>query len=450
MKYINKKNIKWYITKLLSNLNLSIIMLLFIAAISMIGTVIVQDQSINYYQLHYPISHHIIQPINWKVIIDLGLDHIYATWWFILILILFFCSLITCTFSRQLPALRNARNWKFMPETNKAKYCTSVNLFKIESLTNIISSLNSKYYYVFHKKNRIYSYKGLVGRIAPVFVHISIILTLTGSMAGFFGGFTTQQMIPSGELFHIQNIIKSGLQSSLPKDLLGRVENFYIEYNQDNSIKQFYSDILLLNHNGRDIIRKKIYVNSPLIFNNITLYQTDWQIDSLRIKIDSNTIEQKLKKTKLGNTYIWICNLPLNNIEQIFFIITSLNDKILIYNSSGNLITSINLHKTIKINSKNITIEEIMTSTGLQIKTDPGLPIVYIGFLILMISVVVSYLSYSQIWISCVSKKKQSLSITGITNRAKLSFEEDFICIQKAYSTFSLAVYKYLYDKIHF
>uniref|UniRef100_UPI003002CC89 Cytochrome c biogenesis protein n=1 Tax=Anunuuluaehu liula TaxID=3049639 RepID=UPI003002CC89 len=450
MKYLNKKNIRWHITKQLSNLNLSIIMLIIISTISIIGTIIEQDQNINYYKLNYPIKSNIIQQINWKIILYFGLDHIYATWWFILLLTLFFCSLITCTFSRQLPSLRNARTWKFIPQINKKKYFTSLNLLPIQSLSNIICSLNSKYYYVFHKENRIYAYKGLLGRIAPVFVHISIILTLTGSMIGFFGGFTAQQMIPNGEIFHMQNIIKSGFQSSLPKNILGRIDNFSIEYNSDNSSKQFYSDILLINHNGKYVKRKKIYVNSPLKFQGITFYQTDWQIDSLRIKIGLNTIQQKLNKAKVGNKSIWIYNLPVKNNDQLFLIITSLKNNILIYNKFGNLITSIKINETIRINTKNIKIKEIMTSTGLQIKTDPGLQIVYIGFLMLMISVAISYLSYSQIWVSNISKNTQELKITGITNRAKLSFEEDLRFIQKTYAKFSLKMYKNVSKNIHF
>lgn len=450
MKYLNKKNIKWHATKLLSNLNLSIIMLLLISSISIVGTIIEQDQNINYYQLHYPIISNVTQLINWKIILYFGLDHIYATWWFIFLLTLFFFSLITCTFSRQLPSLRNARTWKFIPQTDKTKYSTSLNLFSIQSLSNIICSLNSKSYYVFHKKNRIYAYKGLIGRIAPIFVHISIILTLTGSMIGFFSGFTTQQMIPNGEIFHIQNIIKSGFQSSLPKNIIGKIDNFSIEYNSDNSSKQFYSDISLLNHDGKYITRKKIYVNSPLKFQGITFYQTDWQIDSLRIKIGSNNIQQKLNKAKIGNTNVWIYNLPITKNNQIFFIITSLEDKILMYNASGHLIEAIKVKETIKINNKSFTIKEIMTSTGVQIKTDPGLQIVYIGFLMLMISVTISYLSYSQIWISNISKKIQNLSLTGITNRAKLSFEEDLIFIQKTYTKFTLKICYDLYNDIHF
>lgn len=449
MKNITKKNLKWYATKILSNLNFSIILLLIISTISIIGTIIEQDQNINYYQLHYPIKSGIAEQINWKIIITLGLDHIYATWWFILLLVLFFCSLITCTLSRQLPGLKNARTWKFVPHTNKTKCLFYSDLFKIKSLANIICSLNLKDYYVFHKKNQIYAYKGLIGRIAPVFVHISIVLTLTGSMIGFFSGFTIQQMIPKSEIFHIQNTIKSGNQSFLPTNILGKIENFYIDYNSDNSIKQFYSSIVIMDHYGHNIKKETIFVNHPLKFHGITFYQTDWQINSLRIKIGQRSIQKKVNKTKLGNTTIWFTNIPISSTDQIFLIITNLKNTILIYNSNGELINRINTNETIQVNKQLFTITEIMTSTGLQIKADPGLQFVYIGFFILMISATVSYLSYSQIWISGIFCIKQELKVTGTTNRAKLSFEEDLRYIIKIYNQFSIKAYNNLTNIIH-
>jgi cytochrome c biogenesis protein len=75
------------------------------------------------------------------------------------------------------------------------------------------------------------------------------------------------------------------------------------------------------------------------------------------------------------------------------------------------------------VNFKIITLLEIISSTGLQIKTDPGIPIIYIGFFFLMLSTLISYITYSQIWII---QKNQKLFIGGNTNRAIFEFELEF------------------------
>ena len=325
------KNLVWHIVKKLSNLNISIVMLLSIALVSILGTIIEQDQTITYYQLHYPIHKNWTSYVlNWQIIIFLGLDHIYINWWFLILILLFFCTLVACTFSRQLPILRYARNWKFITKNQYKKkqqepqFNNSNNL-----LSNIIYRLNNKQYYVFQKKNHLYSYKGLIGKVAPIFVHISIIMTLTGSIIGLWTGFTAEQMIPNGEFFHIQNIIKAGFSSSLPVNISGKIDSFHIQYYNNGSIEQFYSQISLFNNQGKCIKKQLISVNSPLTFHGITFYQTNWKINGIRLKINNEYhIQKKLQEVKILDRNLWIYKLPINSISSISLIITNLNDKV--------------------------------------------------------------------------------------------------------------------------
>ena len=68
------------------------------------------------------------------------------------------------------------------------------------------------------------------------------------------------------------------------------------------------------------------------------------------------------------------------------------------YNETGNFLGNIELNETDNF-KRSITLLEIISSTGLQIKTDPGIPIIYGGFFFLMLSTLISYITYSQIWI---------------------------------------------------
>ncbi|MEO0970761.1 MAG: cytochrome c biogenesis protein ResB, partial [Cyanobacteria bacterium J06639_18] len=115
---ILKKSIKQDILPILTNLRLAIFMLLFIALFSISGTVIEQGESLEFYKTNYPSQPALFGFLTWKVILTLGLDHVYSTWWFLALLILFGTSITACSFTRQLPALKVARKWKFY---NKAK-----------------------------------------------------------------------------------------------------------------------------------------------------------------------------------------------------------------------------------------------------------------------------------------------------------------------------------------
>ncbi|MFA9202307.1 MAG: cytochrome c biogenesis protein ResB, partial [Candidatus Nanopelagicaceae bacterium] len=65
------------------------------------------------------------------------------------------------------------------------------------------------------KENLIYGYKGLVGRISPILVHFSLILILFGSFVSAFNNFKAQEVLPKGEIFHIQNPLQIGWFTTL-------------------------------------------------------------------------------------------------------------------------------------------------------------------------------------------------------------------------------------------
>ena len=87
-----------------------------------------------------------------------------------------------------------------------------------------------------------------------------------------------------------------------------------------------------------------------------------------------------------------------------------------------------------QVNGVNLKILDVIGSTGLQIKFDPGIPIVYTGFALLMLGVVMSYFSHSQIW---ALQKGDHLYIGGKTNRAQVAFEQEVLEILDQISSLS-------------
>nr|YP_007947893.1 c-type cytochrome biogenensis protein [Neoporphyra haitanensis]AGG37142.1 c-type cytochrome biogenensis protein [Neoporphyra haitanensis] len=426
----HRKDIRWYLLRLFSNLQFSIMLLLLIAVFSIIGTIIEQNKDMTFYKMHYNFSNGYFSILNWKNIELLGLNHVYTTWWFLTLLFVFSLSLFTCSISRQIPSLQSARRWHFYKNPNQFKKFTGSQEIKTTKLHLLASCLQNYNYHIFQQGKSIYSYKGLIGRLAPIFVHGSIILLLSGSVLGLVSGFNAQEMVPAGELFRLQNIIASGQFSYIPQEFSARVNDFKIEYNKDNSISQFFSDISILNPEGKELKRSTIYVNEPLQFQGLTIYQTDWNIIAIRFKINNNNIVQiPLKEVLLpNNNKIWIGVLAQEQDNQLSIVLSNLQRKAALYNRDGKNIMSINVGDSYIINNSTITFLNIIASTGLQIKSDPGIPLIYTSFFFLIISVSASYISYSQIWII---EKSDCYYLGGVTNRAQLIFEEELLKISK-------------------
>nr|SCW22888.1 Cytochrome c biogenesis protein ccs1 [Nemalion sp. H.1444] len=418
----------WKVFKVLGNLTFSIVLLLTISLLSMIGTIIEQNQTIDYYQLKYPVSR-LKWDINWIFIKNYQLDQLYTSWFFLLLMLVFAISLIVCTFSTQLPSLKNARRWKIKKQVNKKERLEKTIKNTYNTFSVSIYNLNKIGYHAFYQGGAIYGYKGIYGRLAPVFVHISLILLLIGSVASLFSSFFIQELVPEGESFNLQNTTNAGSLSKIPNYVTGRIKKFSIDYYPDLSVKQFYSSVELYNHKNKRFAEKTISVNQPMRFEGLTVYQTDWKIYGLTIKVGDHEPVQvpTVKMTSANNTY-WITSLPYANNDYLSFVLSNIEGNIKCYNEKGEMIQDMRIHQPYNINHINIEINSILTSTGLQIKQDPGVSLIYSSFGLLMLSSTLSYMSFSQIWIA---QNSSYLSISGYTNRAKISFEEDLWKIKK-------------------
>lgn len=428
LKKIN--NYVWRLSNLLGNLKLSIILLLVLSLFSSLGTIIEQDKLVSFYELNYPNSKPLFGFINSNIILSIGLNHVYTSWWFDLTVLLFGLSLISCTFIRQLPSLKMARLWQFYNKSiNLNKFKLNFQLKNV-SLSKFVFSLKNDNYAVIQQGPFLYAYKGLFGKISPIVVHASMIVILFGAVLGVFSGYMIQEIIPVRELFHLQHIVNSGPLSYVPQDFEGYIKDFKIAYDDEGSIDQFYSDLSILDTNGTQIDHKTIYVNEPLRYKGITFYQTDWSLSSLNFEIDNTKLVQLPLQliTTSDNTRFWISKFPFidNNDtkKDLLLILQDLTGKVLIYNSEKELVGETTLGHKLFLNGHIVRAISIFPSTGLQIKSDPGIPFVYIGFLLLMLSVVISYTSYSQVW---ALKQNNDLYIAGQTNRATYYFEKQLI-----------------------
>ena len=125
------------IIKILTDLKFALAVLLAIAIASSFGSVIEQDENILFYQQNYPLDKPIYGFINSNLILFLGLDHIYRTWWFLLLLFILGISLISCTITRQFPVLKSSKDYLFKKE-KKAFFNLSPALLFAESLLKVV------------------------------------------------------------------------------------------------------------------------------------------------------------------------------------------------------------------------------------------------------------------------------------------------------------------------
>jgi cytochrome c biogenesis protein len=427
---------------LLANLKLAIALLLAIALFSVSGTVIEQGQGLDFYQANYPSDPALFGFLSWKFILTVGLNHVYSTWWFLAILILFGASLTACTFTRQITALRwFSRTWNFYSQPRQFEKMALSTELTGHSLPELKRLLRDRRYRIYEKSsadatestdsepNLLYAHKGLVGRIGPIVVHASMLLILAGAILGAMTGFYAQEMVPSGQTFQIQNIFEAGpwSASQIPKDWSVKVNRFWIDYSPEGRVDQFYSDLSVLDKLGQEVDRKTIWVNQPLRYKNVTLYQADWSVAAVKVQLNNSPIfylpmaALESDSGKLWGT--WVPTKP-DMSEGVSLVAQDLQGTLLLYDKSGQLVSTVRKGGSTEINGITLRIDDLIGATGLQIKADPGIPVVYLGFALLMLGVMMSYVSHSQVWALQVADK---LYVGGRTNRAQVSFERELL-----------------------
>ncbi|MBD2099550.1 cytochrome c biogenesis protein [Leptolyngbya sp. FACHB-261] len=429
---------KHEVLPLLANLKLAIALLLTIALFSVLGTVIEQGQTLEFYQTNYPENPALFGFLTWKLLLTLGLDHVYRTWWFLTLLILFSSSLVSCTFTRQFPMLKAAKRWSYYTKPQSFRKLALSTELPGARLGDLQTRLASARYQIFSEDGKLYARKGMIGRIGPIVVHASMLLILVGALWGAFTGFQAQQMVPSGATFKITNITEAGPWASpqFPKDWSVHVNRFWIDYTPKGSIDQFYSDLSVLDLNGQEVMRKTIHVNEPLRYHGVTLYQADWSVAGIRAQVNNSPLFQlpMVPIQAANGSRLWGTWMPINfELNQGITLLTpDLQGTLIVYGPDGQLLTTTRVGMPTELaiagidKPVRITVRDVVGATGLQIKADPGIPTVYAGFGLLMLGVMMSYVSHSQVW---ALQEGERLYVGGRTNRAQVAFERELVAL---------------------
>ncbi len=177
----------------LSSLKIAILILLLIAISCATGTIIPQQEADQFYYDNFN-KNPFLGIINGNILLLLELNHIYTSFWFLILLIWLAVSLTVCSFRRQLPILKSALDWiDYKSPRQIAKLSISQTIptsNTSKSLKEITINLNNQGWKVKETDGRIAARKGAVGRVGPIFIHLGMILLMVGATYGSLNGKT--------------------------------------------------------------------------------------------------------------------------------------------------------------------------------------------------------------------------------------------------------------------
>jgi cytochrome c biogenesis protein len=403
--------------KFFASIRLTVFLLLSLAATSIIGTVIPQNQS----------------PADYF--------HNYGEFFYN-----FFSAV--CSFSRL------STTWKIVfvkiPPFNVSKFRRLSNKEEFTSNSSL-EGLRNKYEHAASKK---YGYcrteqtdkgfcvlaeKGRWTRLGVYSVHLSVILLLLGGLIGSIFGFEGFVNIQEGETVNSIGLRKTEQIHNL--DFAIRCDDFSVSFYETGTPKEFRSTLSII-EDGRSVLQKDIIVNDPLRYKGINLFQANYGMLSPE-EITLNIMSRETgmvykKKTKIGMPIVlpegagtFVIKEHRNSfiykgiaLGETFIGILNGKD-----GSSIDIMLPLNFAGFDKMRKGDLNFSvadyDNRYYTGLQVTRDPGVLVVYSGFVVMIIGCFVTFfMSHQRLCVEVVKNgNKTKVMVAGTANKNKLGMQ---------------------------
>ncbi len=432
-----------------ASLRLTIFLLILLAMVSIIGTVIPQNQMPGEYLKFYKES-------TYATLKAVGFLDMYHSWWFVLILVLLTVNLIVCSL-KHFP-----RTWRFFSKPTqlldknleKASNLVWSTIWpeKLQNSSDLLVRLESLWSGKWQVTEQIgengteFHYaaeKGCWSRLGYYFVHLSILIIFAGGIIGSIFGVKGFVNIPEGE--KTSSFYTYGVQqTSIELGFQVECRDFEVEFYESGGPKEYSSDLAIY-QSGKLIKEKRIEVNHPLSYQGFTFYQSSYGAYGGVVELELNFRETGLvlplrlevgKPLRLPEKWGWIEVLKFDeNYMRMGPAITVLRDP-------GNGIKPYQFQAFLrypKFGEQNSKTAEFCVLkgieqryyTGLQVNKDPGVWVVWIGCLMMILGLYVAFfMSHRRLWLRLApaadKPERMELVFVGNANKNQPAFDAEF------------------------
>ena len=450
----------------LASVKLAIVIFALISLTSIVGTVLEQraQPAVNI-QILGKLFGESAAPGLYRVFHALGFMDMYHSWWFTALLVIFSVNLIICSLDR-LP-----RIWKLIrepvgpmteerlrkfPMSREAVLKGSPDRVR-DTVMKAIRGSGFRYTEVREEKGyQFYAQRGNYTRLGVYVTHFSILVILTGAIIGIRLGFGGYLNLPEGA---VSTVAFSRTGEDIPLGFGIRCDRFDVEFYGNSDMPKEYRSWLTIIKDGKEVLTKSIVVNDPLTYDGITFYQASYGLINENIdkgifmfRVISRNGQAENLNLRWGDSFqipgtdmtARIVNfspaLRLGSNGEPFTYSDQMNNPavFIVFSEGGKQKYSGWIMKrypqTWQLPDGN-RIEFLdywgVQYTGLQVRKDPGVWVVYFGCIAISIGLFIAFfMSHRKIWVKVTEEKNNSRVVIGATcnkNRASLEKKIDGI-----------------------
>ena len=409
----------------ISDLRLAIGLLLVIALASGVGTAIPQKETAEFYHQRYDPSPW-LGLVHGQGIMRLELDHVYSSNWFLGLLAWLGLSLILCSIRRQWPALRASLRWiDYRSPRQLSKLAVAETRGAADPLAALQAlelRLKARGWQVKPQDGRLAARRGLLGRVGPLLVHAGLVVLMVGAAWGALAGQRLERFLAPGR--DLELVDRQG-QTQVTVAL----DDFAIQRDPAGRPEQFSSRLRLIRpgvDGGAAVSQEaSISVNHPLRYRGMTLYQADWALAAIDLQLGRSPVLQLPLRSfpELGEQ-VWGLVLPTrpDGSDPVLLSLTSEQGPVQVFGPDGALLAQlVPGGEAAEVRGLPLRVTHVLPASGILLKKDPGVPLVYTGFAIALLGGGLSLVATRQLW-AVAEPASGRLHVAGLCNRNLTGF----------------------------
>ncbi|OQX07146.1 MAG: hypothetical protein BWK76_25255 [Desulfobulbaceae bacterium A2] len=420
---------------LFSSVKLALLLLFLLASTSVIGTVIPQHETREFYIQRYGDNMASLMHL-------LGVPDMYGAWWFVALLLTFSLNLIVCSLDRipqvwRIVTLDNLKTDPQRIERMSQRRLLPCPAMGLEEAGARVAGLMAKlgWQTVSAPSGEgllLFAQKCAWSRFGVYLVHLSILIILAGALIGSIFGFKGNIMVPETKAADFIFAFHSG--EKIPLGFTVRCDSFAIAYYATGMPKE-YRSVLSVIEDGRTVLQRPVIVNEPLTYKGITFYQASYQPYKDFIVTVTNRTSGASERllVSAGKELRWEeegIRLGILNLEGRGEMVQ--RAKVWFGDDRGepSIFWLPPGQEAIVQRPEaeySLTVKQLY-ATGLQVTKDPGVWWVYSGCGLMLFGLTVAFfLSHRRIWV-LIRPMEQGSSVlfAGNSNKNKLGFDKEF------------------------
>ncbi len=423
---------------LLCSVRLSIFLLILLALTSILGTVIPQNAPAMEYIQQFGVG-------LYRFFNFLGLFDVYHSWWFRGILALLALNIFSCSSSRFPRIWRritrprgdlDADQLAALPYTRGLKRSLSPGQVAENAASVVRGMFGNPRVSETREAITLFAERGRMSRLGVYLTHLSILIILLGALMGSLFGFRGFVNILEGET--VDRIFMRNPRGTAPTPLGFEVKcnDFRITYYDVNPeerlVKEYVSTLTFL-EGGREVMKKEVRVNHPLIFNGLRFYQSSYgSIPEIALTVvresrgeDFSFLSFEGERVEIpdsGTSFQVLRYHPQihdfgEGIAMLFSKPEAMPKRFMLLKATPKIVDGYTF------TLKGVTQRQY---TGLQVTRDPGVGTVWVGCILLVLGLIVAFFfSHQRIWVR-IPKGKRSILVSGTVHKNRMAFERKF------------------------